>query len=157
MPQHCRICMCYEALPCTRVCTGPPAIVRSPMLCDLPDNFQYFPSRRTLHKPFWCIPVQQAYSVNPTFVCCGSEEHPKVPEEALLTLIDLLTNSRANARLLVAARREGAALVKRYLRTCGSAGRQVHAACVPAWSEMHRMTAPVDRMQRPGSPLAQCA
>ena len=80
-----------------------------------------------------------------------------MPEEALLTLIDLLTDSRANARLLVAARREGAALFKRYLRTCGSAGRQVHAVCVPAWSELHKMTGCVDRMQHPGSPLAQCA
>lgn len=50
-----------------------------------------------------------------------------MPEEALLTLIDMVTGSAANARALVAAAREGAALFQRYLRTCGTAGRQVRA------------------------------
>ena len=53
-----------------------------------------------------------------------------MPEEALLTLIDLVTDSAANAHALVAAEREGAALFQRYLRICGSAGRQVHAVQV---------------------------
>ena len=43
----------------------------------------------------------------------------------MLTLIDLVTDSAANARALIATEREGAALFQRYLRTCGIAGRQV--------------------------------
>ena len=73
---------------------------------------------KTLHPPnLWCI--------------CGSEEHPGVAEEALLTLSDVLTGSPPTARVLVAAEREGAALFQRYLRTCGIAGRQVLRSLTP--------------------------
>lgn len=75
----------------------------------------------------------QQHSDNPG--CCGSEEHPEIPEEALLTLIDLVTDSAVNAAELVAAAHEGAALFQRYLRTCGTAGRQVRT-CRGTWMQL---------------------
>ena len=73
-----------------------------------------------------------------------------MPEEALLTLIDLVSDSPANARALVAAEREGAALFQHYLHTCGVAGRQVHAVCVPACSWSHSVIGHVNLTGHPG-------
>lgn len=114
--------MCATALPdmpdsnpcCTHKAIRMVHLAQARLVCPCPASTQHGPYQHP-----WC---------------CGSEQHPEVPEEALLTLIDLLTDSRANARVLVAAEREGAALFQRYLRTCGTAGRQVHAVHVPARS-----------------------
>ncbi|KAK9841876.1 hypothetical protein WJX81_008574 [Elliptochloris bilobata] len=54
-----------------------------------------------------------------------SNGEPALTVEALLTLIELLIDSPANARLLTAAAPESRALFQHYLHTCGIVGRQI--------------------------------
>lgn len=86
--------------------------------------------------------------------CCGSKGRAEVAGAALSALNELLTDSRANVRALLAAEDQCRSLFQDYLCCCGIAGHQVQKDSASACSQARRMVGWLDVTMQPGSALA---